>query len=117
MSTVARGNAAEVLCTKQLEHDGWVCGSRRHIGGPGDVLAIRWHGINHEVRLIEVKRGAHAFENFRSMDRAALYSAAQKLGADAYLYHYGIGATEPDRYHWTDWPNFDERTAESRDAA
>lgn len=106
MSKVSRGNQAEVRCVRQLQEKGWLAASRRHIGGAGDVLAVKWRALNsvHDVRLIEVKAGLSAWKNFTKDDRAALKHAASMFAAEAYLYFYPTGQERPEVYHWTAWP-------------
>jgi hypothetical protein len=35
------GNTRELRVMDVLAEEGWLCASRRHIGGAGDVLAVR----------------------------------------------------------------------------
>jgi Holliday junction resolvase len=56
-----RGREAEVRLMEELETDGWLVGSRRHVTGPGDILAMRFGlfsmggGSTCIGRLIEVR--------------------------------------------------------------
>ena len=100
MKNTARfGNAAEVELAKALEMGGWVVGSRRHIGGGGDLLAVRmldgvlrdgWddkpHKL-HKVLLIEVKATAEVpwRSTFGPVRRRELLEAAQRINADPWL--------------------------------
>jgi hypothetical protein len=79
-----------------LSDEGWLPASRRHIPGPGDVLAIRI-GLEMligmvgryppEAMLIEVKSTAGGpYERFGPLDRQVLLEAAERHGASAWLY-------------------------------
>ena len=75
MSSVSRGNAAERYVAKWLTERGWLVASRRHIGGAGDLLAVRNGSLDRstlrrtEIWLIEVKHCKNLWENFRKADR------------------------------------------------
>lgn len=81
-----------------LADEGWLCASRRHIGGAGDVLAVRKYRDEPpsedvyetpEARLIEVKSTAGGpWERFGPEDRQALIKTAEQHGADPWLYHW-----------------------------
>jgi hypothetical protein len=82
------GNDRENKIKEFLESDGWLVASRRHIGGAGDLLAVRLHGdgSGHEVWLIEVKSTARSpWHAFPPADRQALISAAYAAGVQAWL--------------------------------
>lgn len=111
-NTATFGNEAEVIYAKFLETQGWTVGSRRHIGGAGDLLAVRYHAEQddwepdgHEVHLIEVKRTTRpetVWQGFRRSDRLALIEAAHELRAAPLLAHLCQGV-------WTlrgpeEWP-------------
>lgn len=101
------------MFAKYLETQGWTVGSRRHIGGAGDLLAVRYRGDSgagdggdwYEVQLIEVKRTTRpetVWQGFRRSDRLALIEAAHGLNAAPLLAHLCQG-------HWTirgpeEWP-------------
>lgn len=53
-----------------LTQRGWVVGSRRHIKGPGDLLAV--HPDDGAVWLIEVKKAKDLWQQFRKADRIAM---------------------------------------------
>lgn len=84
MSTSSRGNAAERLVARWLEESGHTVGSRRHIGGAGDLLAVSSKG---RVKLVEVKRCKDLWQNFRREDREAMKEAKAKLpeGSEIWL--------------------------------
>jgi hypothetical protein len=81
-----------------LVDEGWLCASRRHIGGAGDVLAVRKENTVEIAEaiglfdllgamLIEVKSTAGGpWERFGPKDRQDLTVTAEKYGADPYLY-------------------------------
>ena len=69
---------------EHLAADDWLCGSRRHIGGAGDVLAVRrmLDSPQLEAMLTEVKTTAGGpYERFGPKDRAALKAEAARVGA------------------------------------
>jgi hypothetical protein len=89
------GNARELKVMAVLAEEGWLCASRRHIGGAGDVLAIQigtewpvntWpHAL--KAMLIEVKSTARSpWHTFGPVDRQALVETAAQHGAEAWLY-------------------------------
>jgi hypothetical protein len=88
------GNTRELRVMDVLAEEGWLCASRRHIGGAGDVLAIRSYvdigsakGEGIDARLIEVKSTAGGpWERFGPADRQALVETAERHGAEAWLY-------------------------------
>jgi hypothetical protein len=88
-----------------LADEGWLCGSRRHIGGAGDILAVRpfldsspladvlrpymdGAGMT-KAMLIEVKSTAGGpWERFGPQDRQGMVETAAAAGAEAWLYHW-----------------------------
>ena len=80
MSGEARGRTAEIRLMAELAGSGWLCGSRRHLAGPGDVLAVR---SDRMPMLIEVKTTAKGpWERFGPKDRNRLRSASAAVGAE-----------------------------------
>jgi hypothetical protein len=79
-----------------LVSEGWLCASRRHIGGAGDILAVRftpWEPVlpydhhGREVMLIEVKSTTRSpWVNFLPADRQAMVETAARYGCEAWLY-------------------------------
>lgn len=61
-----------------LEAAGWLVGSRRHIGGAGDWLAVNRDG---NVWLVEVKATKGMWDGFGPADRKALISLAEEIDA------------------------------------
>ena len=104
------GNARELKVIALLEEDGWVCASRRHIGGAGDVLAVKPPGETtrrHRVvtaLLIEVKSTAGGpYERFGPAARRDLSDLARGHGCEAWLYWWpprGALARIPEH----EWP-------------
>jgi hypothetical protein len=97
-----------------LAEEGWLCASRRHIGGAGDVLAIcgkRWTRFEVEnpyvldrAMLIEVKSTSGGpWERFGPADRQALVETAEKHGAEAWLYWWPPRKSL-ERLHSNDFP-------------
>lgn len=79
VNTSHKGNSFDVRVAEALQDQGWTVGSRRHISGPGDLLATK---PGERGRLIECKRGAGSpYENFRREARHALrdYAADNDL--------------------------------------
>jgi len=75
---------------------GWLCGHRRHIQGPGDILAARRldapDDINNadplgacELILVEVKSTVHPYDHFTGADRKAMREVALEIGAEPWL--------------------------------
>lgn len=92
-----RGDDREVKVGQWLEEHGYVVGSRRHIGGAGDLLAVRcwdesWSrdlvpvfGWTNAL-LIEVKStAAGPYAHFGRADRIAMRMTATRIGAGAFL--------------------------------
>jgi gamma-glutamylcyclotransferase (GGCT)/AIG2-like uncharacterized protein YtfP len=77
-----------------LAEEGWLCASRRHIGGAGDVLAVYSHidpGPSVygrcDAMLIEVKSTSGGpWEHFGPADRRVLVETAERHGVEAWLY-------------------------------
>jgi hypothetical protein len=111
------GNTVEVRCAEILQDEGWVVGSRRHIGGPGDLLAVILDGdvqaFDHdgspiafaEIKLIEVKSTAKsAYERYGRKARAELLEMATSIGAEAELWWWPPRRPEPMRIRSAMWP-------------
>jgi hypothetical protein len=89
------GNTRELRVMDVLAEEGWLCASRRHIGGAGDVLAVRKYRDEPpsediyetpEARLIEVKSTARSpWVNFGPKDRQDLVDTAISFGAEPWL--------------------------------
>ena len=83
MKNTARvGNQGELAVQHNLERKGWTYGSRRHIGGPGDGLAVK---PGYRSRIIEVKKTKTAWSHFGPGDRRALLEYAEKHDLDPEL--------------------------------
>ena len=73
-----RGRDAELRLMAFLAQDEWLCASRRHIPGPGDLLCVH---ATQDPRLIEVKTtSAGPFDRFGPADRLELIRTAEKAG-------------------------------------
>lgn len=81
MNTARKGNAAEVYVARWLERHGWIVGSRRHIGGAGDLLAVR----DDRVQLVEVKCCKNLWQQFRRADRQAMKDVALPEGGERWV--------------------------------
>jgi len=108
MNSAAKGNSAELKTTKLLEAEGWVVGSRRHLAGPGDLLAVRattWTGAPLEKpRLIEVKARVHLWQGFRREDRKALAEYCEEHGLVAQVAWWKPRARAPVYLGVAEWP-------------
>ena len=92
-----------------LAEEGWLCGSRRHIGGAGDILAIRDltvmpTSISLRPLLIEVKSTTRsAWVAFGPADRQELIETAKRHGAEAWLYWWPPRKSL-QRIHYSQFP-------------
>lgn len=82
MSGVSRGNAFDVVVAKAMRAMGFTVGSRRHIGGAGDLLGVHPDG---RVWLVECKNRKHPFQGFRREDRRAMMETPLPPGAERFL--------------------------------
>lgn len=115
MNTNRKGTAKELATAALLTEQGYVVASRRHVPGPGDLLAVRFGtGVNGggstrgevlDARLIEVKAGRAAYENFRPQDRAELRDYAEQHRLSAELCWWPNGEREPRWIMARDWPS------------
>jgi Holliday junction resolvase len=103
-NTAAKGNAFEVQVARELEKAGAIVGSRRHIGGAGDLIAV-WPDLG--PNLIECKTAKDSpYENFRPDDRQAMRDERDRFGGplSLWLAWRKVGTREirwaPER----DWP-------------
>jgi Holliday junction resolvase-like predicted endonuclease len=80
---VAAGNRRELRVSDYLREQGWCVGARRHLAGPGDLLAVHPDG---RVWLVEVKSTAGGpYERFDPADRAAIRVEAARIRGVAVL--------------------------------
>lgn len=103
MNTARRGITAERFVTKDLEEKGFHVGSRRHIGGAGDLLAVHPGG---DIWLLEVKATKGRFSGFRKGDRMAMKEALLPHHGSRYLAHV-TGSGDKLRVEYVpeaDWP-------------
>ena len=97
---MSRGLDRERRVLNALEEQGWGVGSRRHVGGPGDLLAVSLT----EVRLIEVKSTLRPYSHFHPADRAAMIEFGKLIGADPWLYWWPKGRGTWEEIPPADWP-------------
>jgi Holliday junction resolvase len=87
-----------------LADEGWLCGSRRHIGGAGDILAVNNRTGWPEVYLIEVKSTTRSpWVNFGQQDRQAMVETAERHGCEAWLYWWPP-RRDLQRIPTSEWP-------------
>lgn len=85
------GNARELAVMAVLIEEDWLCASRRHIGGAGDILAVKKVRVSNlmwtlEARLIEVKSTTRSpWVAFGPADRQDLVDTAIRFGATPLL--------------------------------
>jgi Holliday junction resolvase len=117
------GNARELKVMAVLAEEGWLCASRRHIGGAGDVLAVRCqmqtlningHPIDApEMMLIEVKSTSGGpWERFGPEDRRTLIKTAERHGAKPWLFYWPARG-QLRRIHASEFP-LDRRQSHSQ---
>lgn len=107
MNTARKGNGKEKATERLLEEDGWLVGSRRHIGGPGDLLAVARaynDGMHERVRVIEVKATLRPYSHFGPKDREALLRFAEENYAEAELAWWPPGSKTCQFIPSSDWP-------------
>jgi len=99
------GNNRELKVMAVLADEGWLCASRRHIGGAGDILAIG--PIPRRPILVEVKStAAGPWAHFGPNDRAALIRTAREFDAEPWLFWWPP-RHELRRLPWVTWPGYD----------
>jgi hypothetical protein len=102
------GNARELKVMAVLAEEGWLCASRRHIGGAGDVLAIQETDNPYprtvDAMLIEVKSTTrNPWNDFGPEDRRALIETAERYGAEPWLYYWPARG-QLRRIHGSEFP-------------
>ena len=88
------GLARENRVVAQLVGWGWTCASRRHYGGAGDILAVRWLAEpadatdplgDADLIIVEVKSTRRPYDHFLPEDRRAMHALAAATMAEAWL--------------------------------
>lgn len=82
MNTSRKGNAAENFIGKDLIAKGFIIGSRRHLKGPGDWLAVHPDG---RIWLVEAKGCKNLWENFRQDARREMRKALLPPQAERFV--------------------------------
>ena len=106
MNSSRKGSAGECFVRAELEAKGALVGSRRHIGGAGDEVAIFPSG---ETWLVEVKTiGAtqSPWKNFTRLDRQEMRDTPLPAGGSRWL-AVVRGSGTARRTEWIaerDWP-------------
>jgi hypothetical protein len=103
VNSARKGNAKELRTAELLAADGWLVGSRRHIGGAGDLLAVK---RGERPRLIEVKATAEVpwRSTFGPLKRAELRDCAAAHGAVAEIAWWRPRARQPEWLDEAVWP-------------
>lgn len=102
MNSARKGNGREVRSANILTSEGWIVGSRRHIAGPGDLLANK---PGERGRLIEVKATLTPYAHFGKADRIALREYAKLFGLVPELAYWAPGAKTHEIVDETSWPD------------
>lgn len=106
MNTSRKGNGKETATRKLLELDLWVVGERRHVKGPGDLLAWK---AGKRARLIEVKATLKPYAHFGPADREEMLRYALRHGLVAELAWWKPRARLPLFIPSTEWPKASTR--------
>lgn len=101
MNTARKGSSRELRTAAILESEGWTVGSRRHVAGPGDLLAVK---DGERPRLIEVKATAGPYKTFGPRDRGALRAYAAERGLVAELAWWAPRARTHRIFDEAEWP-------------
>lgn len=96
-----RGNEKDVRSRELLEIAGYVVGSRRHVPGPGDLVAVK---IGTQTLLVEVKACEHVWQNFRREDRQEMLRYCHDHGLLAVIHWWKPRARVPELIYPADWP-------------
>lgn len=102
MNTSRKGSIAERLVRADLISKGFIPGSRRHLKGGGDELAVHPNGA---VWLLEVKavpKKSGKFHAFGPSDRAEMRKVPLPKGADRWLVN--VRGEDLEYVHELTWP-------------
>lgn len=120
-NTARKGNAAERYVAKWLAERGWLVASRRHIGGAGDLLAVRGCGDHFdghftEVWLVEVKatKSKSVWEQFRREDRKIMAQTPLPEGGERWLVN--VRGKELQWFPESSWPTLSPKKTEDSEA-
>ena len=119
-NTSRKGSSAENFVANWLQNRGWLVGSRRHIGGAGDLLAV-WPGFyvakaiwiadeierpDGRIWLIEVKNSNSVWRDFTRADRQEMRE--QELPPESEHFCVNVRGSGKNReltwYGEKDWP-------------
>jgi hypothetical protein len=108
MNSARKGNTKELASARIFEAAGALVGSRRHVGGAGDLLVV-WAPNTRStsacgIWLVEVKARHHVWQGFRRPDRLALRDAARSVGAVAVLAWWKPGDQFHTLLYEDEWP-------------
>lgn len=82
-NTTRQGIEAELFVGRWLTERAWIIGSRRHIKGPADWLAV--HPETGRVWLIEVKKCKKVWDQFRPKEREEMKAMKLPPGGERLL--------------------------------
>lgn len=101
--SVRRGNERENLVVAELRRHAYCVASRRHLAGPGDLLAVAPLSRRQRPLLVEVKGTAGPWDHFREEDRGAMLLAEDAWDVEPILAWVPV----PSKIVWLppeDWP-------------
>lgn len=106
---MSRGTQREQWVEQALRDLNYLTASRRHLEGPGDVLALPLAYTGHRPLLVEVKSTTDYpwRSTWGPQERGALLLAADVYGAEAMLAWWPPGVGRASGPLWlppTDWP-------------
>lgn len=105
MNSSRKGNQAELFLVGWLQERGWLVGTRRHLKGPGDILAVLPStGV---VWLLECKcvKPKQLWQNFERSDRQEMRGQELPPGGERYVVNIlSIKNEELDFRSEKSWP-------------
>lgn len=85
MNTARKGTEAELLVRCDLTEKGWVVGSRRHIKGGGDEIAVHPNGAIWLLEIKAIPKKAGRFHAFGPARRAEMRATPLPKGGERWL--------------------------------
>ncbi len=109
INSTRKGNEKELRSAEIFTADGFVVGSRRHIGGPGDLLCVRSggdiRGGRFEILLVEVKATTSPYAHFGKKNRKELFEFALENGCLPLLAYWPARARSHVLLAPAEWPS------------